>query len=267
MSNNKPEISVIMAVYNHQNYVANAIESIINQTFKNFEFIIINDGSNDNSLNIINTYKKIDSRIIVINQKNVGLTKSLNVGINKSSAKYIARQDADDFSDLNRLQTQLNIIKKFQLDIVTSRAIKNNKTVPNFIMINFNHENILKTGNIFVHGTFFFKKKIFNKQKYDESYKYAQDFKFMLDIFRNNFKVGYVLKPLYTLNNISTSISNTKENEQDIYVSKALMSHFGSNKLFLNINRFEGLFKKILKVFFMFYLYIGFKSDKFTVIK
>jgi glycosyltransferase involved in cell wall biosynthesis len=230
MVNRNPEISVIMSVYNHENSVGDAIDSIINQTFQNFEFIIINDGSSDGSLNIINKYKKLDSRIIVIDQKNLGLTKSLNIGLQKSKANFIARQDADDCSHLRRLEAQLKIIKKFQLDIITSRAIKNSKIVPHSFIINCNQQNILKTGNIFIHGTFFFRKYIFYKQKYDEKYKYAQDFKFMLDIFKNNFKVGYILKPLYFLSNDHTSISNTKKYEQDKFVSKALKSFYGSDK-------------------------------------
>jgi len=267
MLNSNPIISVIMSVYNHQDYVADAIESIINQTFKNLEFIIINDGSTDDSLDIIRKYERLDSRIVVINQDNIGLTKSLNVGVKNSSGQYIARQDADDRSDLNRLENQLDVLKKFHLDIVTSRAFKGNKITPNNLIFYFNQSNILKAGNIFIHGTFFMDRRVFDTQIYNEKYKYAQDFKFILDAFSNNFRIGSMLEPLYYLNNIETSISNTKKDEQDKFVSVALNSFFGSDIYFLYINKCNKHFQSVCKFIFILYLYINFKGDVFKVIK
>tara|TARA_Y100001980_G_C14553358_1_gene338568 strand:+ start:2027 stop:2983 length:957 start_codon:yes stop_codon:yes gene_type:complete len=99
-----PKISVVMSVYNGQDYVGGSIESILQQSFKNFEFIIINDGSTDNSRSIINSFN--DSRIRLLNQKNCGLAASLNRGISISKSKIIARMDADDIADINRLSIQ-----------------------------------------------------------------------------------------------------------------------------------------------------------------
>ena len=82
-----PEISVVMSIYNAEKWLSDSISSILNQTFTNFEFIIINDGSTDNSLSIINFFKKIDKRIKLIDQKNSGLTKSLNRAISISKGK------------------------------------------------------------------------------------------------------------------------------------------------------------------------------------
>jgi glycosyltransferase involved in cell wall biosynthesis len=104
-----PEISVVMSVYNSANYLKKAIESILKQSYKNFEFIIINDGSTDESLEIINSY--IDKRIIIINQQNKGLAVALNNGIRISRGKYIARMDADDFSMPERLKLQLEYLE------------------------------------------------------------------------------------------------------------------------------------------------------------
>ena len=100
-----PLVSVVMPVYNSEKYLKESIGSILNQTFKEFEFIIINDGSNDNSLEIIKSFK--DSRIIVINQTNGGISNALNNGIRIARGKYIARMDADDFSLKERLAKQL----------------------------------------------------------------------------------------------------------------------------------------------------------------
>ncbi len=102
-----PKISVVMAVYNGESYLSQAIESILKQTYQDFEFIIINDGSKDHTWEIIQHYKSQDSRIISIFQENIGLTKSLNKGIQVAKGQYIVRQDADDISYLNRLNLQL----------------------------------------------------------------------------------------------------------------------------------------------------------------
>lgn len=105
-----PEITVLMPVYNGGKYLKNAIESILTQSFENFEFLIINDGSTDNSKEVINSYN--DPRIVLINnKKNIGLVASLNIGIKFSKGEFIARMDADDISISNRLSVQLNFLK------------------------------------------------------------------------------------------------------------------------------------------------------------
>jgi glycosyltransferase involved in cell wall biosynthesis len=104
-----PEISVVMPVYNGQNYLNEAIESILKQTFKNFEFIIINDGSVDRSREIAESFS--DCRIRFLDQKNSGVAIALNNAIRISKAPFIARMDADDIALPNRLETQLSFLK------------------------------------------------------------------------------------------------------------------------------------------------------------
>jgi len=107
----EPMISVIMPVYNGEKYLPEAIESILNQTYKNFEFIIINDGSTDRTEEIILSYK--DDRIIYVkNEKNLQIVESLNKGINLAKGKYIARMDADDISLPKRLEKQIEFMEK-----------------------------------------------------------------------------------------------------------------------------------------------------------
>ena len=98
-----------MSVYNEQKYVKEAIESILSQTYRNYEFLIINDGSTDNTREIVNSYN--DPRIRLIdNSSNMGLAKSLNRGLQISQGELIARQDADDISDPNRLERQVKYL-------------------------------------------------------------------------------------------------------------------------------------------------------------
>ncbi len=110
-----PLISVIMSAYNSEKYIAEAIESILNQTFRNFEFIIFDDGSTDRTKQIIQKYAKLDKRIIAIhNNKNIGykgFIKNLNKGIKIARGKYLARMDADDISLPKRLETQYQFLE------------------------------------------------------------------------------------------------------------------------------------------------------------
>ena len=99
-------ISVIMPVYNSERYLPFAIESILAQTFRDFEFIIVNDGSTDSSLEIIQRFQAQDSRIRILDLPHQGITKSLNSAINIAQGKYIARMDADDISMPERFEKQ-----------------------------------------------------------------------------------------------------------------------------------------------------------------
>jgi glycosyltransferase involved in cell wall biosynthesis len=104
-----PEVSVVMPVYNGQKYLKEAIESILNQSFRNFEFIIIDDGSTDESREIIKSFK--DERILLIEQKNMGVAIALNNAIKKSRTNLIARMDSDDIAMSDRLELQRFFLK------------------------------------------------------------------------------------------------------------------------------------------------------------
>lgn len=107
-----PMISVVMPVYNAEKYIAEAIESILNQTYSDFEFIIIDDGSNDNSYQILQSYAVKDDRIkLYRNDINLKLPKTLNFGIEQAQGKYIARMDADDISLPERFAKQIEFME------------------------------------------------------------------------------------------------------------------------------------------------------------
>lgn len=108
------KVSVIMGIYNmanKKNIVKLAIESILNQTYRDFEFIICDDGSNDDTYNVVKNIVKGDERVILLkNEKNKGLAYSLNRCIEKAKGKYIARMDSDDISESNRLEKQIQFL-------------------------------------------------------------------------------------------------------------------------------------------------------------
>ncbi len=117
-------VSVIMSTFNtNRNYLKKAIESILNQTYKNIQFIIINDGSTKEDENIIKSFK--DDRILYINhEKNKGLVYSLNEGIKKAKGDYIARMDSDDIALKDRIQIQVEYMEKHKDIVVTSTFFK-----------------------------------------------------------------------------------------------------------------------------------------------
>ena len=175
-----PLVSVVMSVFNAEEHVSEAIESILNQTFNDLELIIVNDGSEDSTADILEKYGKNDKRIKIITQENKGLTKSLNIGINNSSGKYIARQDADDISYPERIEVQ---VKAFENDssliLLGTRAIINIKGFMYESPLHTDTEitNKIKKYNIFVHSSVMFRRSEFMKiGMYNELYKTAQDY-------------------------------------------------------------------------------------------
>ena len=107
-----PLVSVVMPAYNSEKYIAETIESVLNQTYKNFEFIIINDASTDKTLDIIKKYAKKDKRIKVIeNKKNLGITKTRNKGLELAKGKYVATHDSDDISLPTRFEEQVEYLE------------------------------------------------------------------------------------------------------------------------------------------------------------
>lgn len=118
-----PEISVVMPAYNADRFINEAIRSVLNQSFENFEFIIINDGSADRTKEIISSFN--DKRIVYIeNDRNKGLAYSFNIGIKTARGRYIARMDADDICEQERFAKQLNFLeKKLDIGILGSAAV------------------------------------------------------------------------------------------------------------------------------------------------
>ena len=214
MSNN---ISVILSVFNGEKHIANAIESVLNQSFEDFEFLILDDASTDNTYNIIKSYQNIDTRIELLqNNSNIGLTKSLNTLISKSKYEYIARQDADDLSLAERFSSQLTVINSGDYDAVTTRAIikGENTYTPNYSYY-LPRRFVMKIKNPFIHGSLMIKKRVlYDLGKYNEKFYYAQDYKLMSDLVKKNYKTKIIKEPLYVLNqknNISTNFKNSQE--------------------------------------------------------
>lgn len=215
-------VSVIMSVHNNEATVNTAIESILGQSYKNIELIITDDCSSDSSLSIIKKYIDKKNVKLIENSENKGLTKSLNSMIKIAQGKFIARQDADDISLYNRIQVQVDLINKFNLDFVSSRAIslQTKKYIPN-ISFNLPYKFLIRYKNPFIHGTLIIKKNVLLELgNYDERFKYAQDYKLMIDALDKQYKYKVLRKPYYLLNT-RNNISNLFRDEQKYFADCA----------------------------------------------
>lgn len=194
------KISVIMSVYNCEKYLRESIESICNQDYKNFEFLIVNDASTDNSEKIILEIAEKDNRIRYIkNEKNIGLTKSLNKLISMASGELIARMDADDIAVNNRFSQQVRIFREnLEIECVFTNAViidKDSKYVCNSWIPN-NCEKVIKLMpyfNYIIHPTVMFKKTLVNKiGGYNEKFIKGQDKELWERFIKNNVKFYYL---------------------------------------------------------------------------
>lgn len=227
----KPIISVIMSVYNGAEFLAEAIESILNQTYTNFEFIIINDGSTDKSLEIIKSYMINDYRIIIINRKNRGLPYSLNEGIRKSQGKYIARMDADDISLPNRFESQIKFMEQNPDIGICGCSVIDIKTGKKWILSSKNKrlQAELLFSSVFAHPSVMIKKKVIIDHKlfYNENFLHSQDFELWTRMAEFT-SMANLQKPLIKYRILETSI--TRQADKDLTKKyKILQSIFKKN--------------------------------------
>ena len=178
------KVSVVMSAYNCEKFLVESLDSLLQQSFSNFELILFDDGSNDNTRNIITEYAGKDIRIIpVFNDQNMGLTANLNRGIKLSKGTYIARMDADDISLPERFEKQIRFLDNHpDIDLLGTGSIDIDefgnetqlRTVPE------KHKeiiNLLPKANPMTHSSVMFRKISFEKINfYNESYRTTQDY-------------------------------------------------------------------------------------------
>lgn len=118
--NSETKVSVLVPIYNVENFLPQCLDSLINQTLPDIEIICINDGSTDNSKRIIESYAKKDDRIVTINKKNSGYGDSMNRGLQKATGEYIGIVESDDYIELNAFERLYQLAKEFNADIIRS---------------------------------------------------------------------------------------------------------------------------------------------------
>ncbi len=221
-----PKISVVMSVYNSEKFLDAAIKSILEQSFKNFEFIIINDGSTDNSSEIIKKYIENDKKIVLINnKKNLGRAKSRNEGLKIARGKYVAILDSDDIALPERLGEQYNFLgKNREFFLVGSSAynideqggiLTTHKSISNPSKV----VNKLARRNCIYHSSVMYKNS--KKYFYREKFPYSQDYDFYLRLLSDNKKLTNLKKPLIKYRINPEAISFSQRTKQKLFAEKA----------------------------------------------
>lgn len=225
-----PKISIIVPIYNVEQYLNRCIESIIDQTMKSFELILVNDGSLDKCGEICELYKKKDNRIKVIHKPNGGVSSARNIGINISSGEFICFIDPDDYIDKDALEYLYNLVQKNNADIACYRmkVYKNEILESNIddseqIKI-FTGEDILKeyiNNTTFQHSCWnkIYSRYLFEDEecKFAEDIRYAEDALFTHNILMKSKKLVYsnLQKYNYCINSNGV-VSNITEKRLDI---------------------------------------------------
>lgn len=277
-------ISIILPVYNGETYLEDSIKSILNQTYQNFELIIINDGSTDSSHLIIEKFLK-SNKIIYKSRKNKGLVNTLNEGIKLSSGNYIARMDQDDISYPKRLEKQLNFMQKNNIDVCgTSYQVINEqgKIIKTVESHKNNFEIILSAMMVpFIHPSVMFR-NIFKEKNifYGNNNKMqAEDYDLWIRLIKMNLVFGNTDEILIKYRLINTSMTSVnhikiykevyktckkfnKEYKEELLISfmkinKSLVQRKFPSIMFKSIFNFikvNGLNSKILILFLRFNL-------------
>ncbi len=237
MDNKTPAISVIMPVYNAEKFLKDSIESVLNQTFKDFEFIIVNDGSTDNSLNIIESYIDKDSRIKIINQENSGVSVARNVGIKNASGEYIAFIDSDDIWVNNKLELQMEeFIKDPELKICGARAKVINDENQEIGKFNYPPLSYFKIRldsyykNPFITSSLIIKKEILKDNKlFRQKMKLCEDYEFITKYIHKNKSINidkYLVYYRIHINSSSRVTISTKIKMKMMAIKVRIISTF-----------------------------------------
>lgn len=254
-----PIVSVIMPAFNAENTIVSSIKSILNQTYNNIELIIVNDCSTDNTLERITSIK--DNRVKVINNDyNIGISKSLNIGILASSGEYIARIDSDDIAYLNRIKIQINSIYKFGVDVLGGQISTFGKFInPKYSYPISNKEIIYYSllGNPMAHPTILAKASFFRENLYNPDIKYLgfEDYELWTRSISNN----------YTFLNLSDTILAYRLSSKQLSANQQL--DFKKRYFEFKINLLKVLSNNLDDEYISLYRKLLIEKDKNSIIE
>jgi len=213
------KVSVLIPVYNGEEYVRDAIQSTLDQTYEDFEIIAIDDGSTDNTYQILKEYSKKDPRVKIYKQNNQGLTKTLNKGILLAKGEYIARLDADDYSRSDRLEHQVKfldnhpeygMVGSYVTEIYPEETIRVTKPTED----NEIKKSLIKSC-IISHSTVMVRRWIIAEEQYNEKFETSQDYDLWIRIGKMH-KISILPLFLVFRRKRDNSITNSKKKLQKL---------------------------------------------------
>jgi len=256
-------ISVILPIYNGEEFLNRCIDSIISQTYRNIELILINDGSTDNTKRICEEYARNDIRIKVINKENEGVSKARNIGIKQSKGKYITFIDADDWIDNNAYENAIKVMEEKNVDILKFSYMREYGRIKkyynyiidkNTVILKKDYDNkiypyMFSTYDMSSVCLTIFKREKIGNLEFDLNLKYGEDFLFITQAILRTESI-YVLPNAYyhyfCNNNSATNKRNIESHIRKIkdivLANNKLFGEFKDNKKFLNLKN-----KRILK--------------------
>ena len=196
MSNFNPSVDILIACYNGEKYINRCLDSALKQTYKNVSIIIVNDGSVDNSRNIINDYIKENKNIKLINQENKGLAKTRNILLDNAKSDYIYFLDVDDYIDDVCIENMINALSGFNDAVIAPTKIINKNKIKEFYITNkikskCNIEEYLTNNTVFA-WNILIKREIFNNLRFYDKFSFFED-------------CGIMTYLLYKYNNVKIS--------------------------------------------------------------
>ena len=230
-------VSIIIPYFKKKDYILDAINSILNQTYQNFEIIIVYDDIDKSELSLIYKIRKVDKRIkVLINKKNLGAGLSRNYAIKNSNGKYIAFLDADDIWNVEKLKKQVSIMEQKNLSIThTSYKIldKNNNYATIRIAKNLDYKKLLKSCDVGL-STVMIKKNLFSKKNKFSNLKTKEDYALWLLLT----KAGYIF---YPIKEILTSW-RTSQNSLSSHVLRKLIDGFNVYYKYMKFSFIKSIF-------------------------
>lgn len=232
-------VSIIMSTYKEEEiFLRQAIESILNQSYKDFEYIIILDNPDNNlHIRIIKEYANLDKRVkFYVNEKNMGLTASLNKGLGLAKGKYICRMDADDISINKRIENQKRYLEENNYDLIggISQMIdENGKSIYSIKKVPTNMDKIkkaLRYNQIISHPTWFGKKEVFEKLNGYRNMPLCEDYDFTLRAVLNGYKISNIDETVLKYRMTSSSISRSNLYEQYLF-ARFITKKYSKNKI------------------------------------
>jgi len=258
MNKNQSLISIIMPAYNAEKYIHDAIQSVLAQTHKNWELIIINDGSQDSTETIIKNIN--NNKIILISQKNSGVSSARNQGLKLAKGEYITFLDADDILPPRSLESRITYMKKNpNINLVDGRIIVKDKDMINTIKEYqpYYNGNLLPKlltldDKVFFNVCYFLKKEIIQDTLFKNKMTHAEDLLFYIEIAsKQNINYGYVNDDVYWYRSEHTSAMTNLDGLENGYIQ--LIQEVSKLQKIKKINFF--IFKtKIAKIMFLSWL-------------
>lgn len=225
-------ISIIIPVYNVENYLPKCIDSLLNQSYKDLEIILINDGSADNSGKICDEYANIDSRVKVVHQANSGVSVARNVGMREAKGEWITFIDSDDYVN-NNFSTLCENLKNLDSDLIISplNKINNENETIDINIDNNSFHNIIRNSKLNISSCWskFYKKEIALTTQFLPSATIAEDKEFVIKVLINSKKITIIDKPFYEYVNRENSAMNDKAAR---FIQKLI---FSTDKIFEDI--------------------------------